>query len=100
MPGSLNVAFFGPGLVSSCWNGSATYARGMVPPRVNAHRDSGACDCIPVYRALDPANHHAVPVDSRLAADLCFLGNRVPDRVARLGRFERLLLGRNVAASA
>src|SRR5205085_744135 len=36
---------------------------------------------------LDPETHHPVPADPRFAADLAFLGNRLPDREARVEEF-------------
>jgi spore maturation protein CgeB len=42
---------------------------------------------VPVYNALDPETHHPVPPDPRFAADLAFLGNRLPDREARVDEF-------------
>ena len=54
---------------------------------VNAYRALGARDCIPVYNALDPATHHPVPREERFEAALGFLGNRLPDREARVERF-------------
>lgn len=62
-----------------------TYGGG--PPVVEAYESLGARRCIPVYNALDPETHHPVPVDPRFAADLSFLGNRLPDREARVERF-------------
>lgn len=62
-----------------------TYGGG--PPVVNAYRGFGAKDCVPVYNALDPATHHPVEPDDRFAADLAFLGNRLPDREARVEEF-------------
>ncbi|MEG3191400.1 CgeB family protein [Lysobacter sp. D1-1-M9] len=62
-----------------------TYGGG--PPVVNAYRGFAARDCIPVYNALDPATHHPVSAEQRFAADLGFLGNRLPDREARVDRF-------------
>jgi spore maturation protein CgeB len=56
-------------------------------PVVRAYRALGARACIPVYNALDPRTHHPVPSDPRLAADLAFLGNRLPDREARVRAF-------------
>lgn len=62
-----------------------TYGGG---PRVVAgYRRFGARDCIPVYNALDPATHHPVPPQPNFAADLGFLGNRLPDREARAEEF-------------
>lgn len=62
-----------------------TYGGG--PPVVNAYRDFGAADCIPVYNALDPSTHFPVEPDPRFACDLAFLGNRLPDREARVEEF-------------
>jgi spore maturation protein CgeB len=62
-----------------------TYGGGE--PVVTAYRDFGARDCVPIYNALDPSTHHPVAPDSRYAADLAFLGNRLPDREARVEEF-------------
>lgn len=62
-----------------------TYGGGS--PVVNAYLAMGARACTPVYNALDPQSHHAVPADPRFAADLSFLGNRLPDREARVEQF-------------
>ena len=47
----------------------------------------GARECVPVYNALDPSTHHPVPPVERFAGDLGFLGNRLPDREARVEEF-------------
>ncbi len=62
-----------------------TYGGG--PPVVAAYRQLGARDCAPVYNALDPDSHFPVAADPRFAADLGFLGNRLPDREARVEEF-------------
>ncbi|MDR7039966.1 spore maturation protein CgeB [Methylobacterium sp. BE186] len=62
-----------------------TYGGG--PPVVAAYEGFGARACIPVYNALDPETHHPVPPDPRFSADLAFLGNRLPDREARVEKF-------------
>jgi spore maturation protein CgeB len=62
-----------------------TYGGG--PPVVDAYLGFGAKQCIPVYNALDPETHHPVPRDERFACDLAFLGNRLPDREARVEEF-------------
>lgn len=54
---------------------------------VRAYRDLGARACVPVYNALDPETHFPVPPDPAVAADLSFLGNRLPDREARVAEF-------------
>jgi spore maturation protein CgeB len=62
-----------------------TYGGGA--PVVERYRAFGARRCVPIYNALDPATHHPVPPDPRFAADLSFLGNRMPDREARVEEF-------------
>ncbi|VDS06995.1 hypothetical protein PARHAE_00166 [Paracoccus haematequi] len=62
-----------------------TYGGG--PPVVDAYRGFGAKLCEPVYNALDPATHHPAPADPKFASDLAFLGNRLPDREARVEEF-------------
>jgi len=62
-----------------------TYGGG--PPVVAAYEGLGAQRCTPIYNALDPQTHHPVPRDRRFAADLGFLGNRLPDRETRVEAF-------------
>ncbi|PWC27079.1 CgeB family protein [Teichococcus aestuarii] len=62
-----------------------TYGGG--PPVVAAYEGLGARRCVPVYNAVDPATHHPVPAEPRFRADLSFLGNRLPDREARVEEF-------------
>ncbi|QFU17620.1 CgeB family protein [Microvirga thermotolerans] len=62
-----------------------TYGGG--PPVVEAYEGFGARRCVPIYNALDPSTHHPVPPDGRFEADLSFLGNRLPDREARVEQF-------------
>jgi len=62
-----------------------TYGGG--PPVISAYEGFGARRCIPVYNALDPATHRPVPAEDRFRADLSFLGNRLPDREARVEQF-------------
>jgi spore maturation protein CgeB len=62
-----------------------TYGGG--DPVVERYLALGASDCIPVYNALDPVTHHPVSRDARFAADLAFVGNRLPDREARVDEF-------------
>jgi spore maturation protein CgeB len=62
-----------------------TYGGG--PPVIEAYEGFGARRCIPIYNALDPSTHHPVPADGRFRADLSFLGNRLPDREARVEQF-------------
>jgi spore maturation protein CgeB len=80
-----------------------TYGGGR--PVVDAYTALGAHACVPVYNALDPETHHPVPAEPRFASDLVFLGNRLPDREARVDEFffraaegapgRRFLLGGN-----
>jgi spore maturation protein CgeB len=62
-----------------------TYGGG--DPVVNAYRDLGARKCVPIYNALDRSTHHPVAPEPRFQADLGFLGNRLPDREARVEQF-------------
>jgi spore maturation protein CgeB len=62
-----------------------TYGGG--DPVVDRYRALGARECVPIYNALDPETHHPVPPDPRYAADLAFLGNRLPDRETRVEDF-------------
>jgi spore maturation protein CgeB len=62
-----------------------TYGGG--PPVIGAYEGFGAARCVPVYNALDPTTHHPVEADARFEADLSFLGNRLPDREARVEEF-------------
>ena len=62
-----------------------TYGGG--PPVVAAYEALGARHCEPIYNALDPETHHPVPEEARYAATLAFLGNRLPDREARVEQF-------------
>lgn len=62
-----------------------TYGGG--DPVVDRYRELGAADCVPLYNALDPVTHHPVEPDERFGCDLAFLGNRLPDREARVDEF-------------
>ncbi len=62
-----------------------TYGGG--PPVVKAYGELGARFCTPIYNALDPTTHHPVPKEAKLAADLSFLANRMPDRETRADAF-------------
>ncbi|MHB1293671.1 MAG: CgeB family protein [Anaerolineae bacterium] len=54
---------------------------------VQGYTAFGARACLPIYNALDPETHHPVPPDERFAGDCGFLGNRLPDREARVEEF-------------
>lgn len=62
-----------------------TYGGG--PPVIDAYGALGARECVPIYNALDPAAHYPVPAEPRFSGDLGFLGNRLPDREARVEEF-------------
>jgi spore maturation protein CgeB len=62
-----------------------TYGGG--DPVVRAYAALGARRCVPIYNALDPSTHFPVPPEPRFAAELGFLGNRLPDREARVEEF-------------
>jgi spore maturation protein CgeB len=62
-----------------------TYGGG--DPVVDAYERAGARRCVPIYNALDPETHHPVPPDPRFTGDLAFVGNRLPDREARVEAF-------------
>jgi spore maturation protein CgeB len=80
-----------------------TYGGGE--PVVDAYLGLGARLCVPIYNALDPSTHYPVGPDRRFAGDVGFLGNRMPDREARVEEFffgaaaeapsRRFLLGGN-----
>ena len=80
-----------------------TYGGG--DPVMRGYLAAGAKLCVPVYNALDPSTHYPVPADGRFVADLAFLGNRLPDREARVEQFffdaarcrpnDRFMLGGN-----
>jgi spore maturation protein CgeB len=62
-----------------------TYGGGE--PVIKAYKELGARQCVPIYNAVDPATHHPVPRNDRFSCDLGFLGNRLPDREARVEEF-------------
>lgn len=65
----------------------AVFTYGGGEPVVAAYRALGARQCTPIYNALDPHTHYRVAPDERFQADLGFLGNRLPDREARVEEF-------------
>ena len=62
-----------------------TYGGG--DPVVDAYESWGAKKCVPVYNALDTATHFPVEPQAEFECDLAFLGNRLPDREARVEEF-------------
>lgn len=62
-----------------------TYGGGA--PVVERYHALGAQRCVPIYNALDPSTHYPVASDARFEGTLGFLGNRLPDREARVHTF-------------
>jgi spore maturation protein CgeB len=62
-----------------------TYGGG--PPVVAAYEHFGARMCTPVYNGLDPAEHKPMETVGEPEWDLLFMGNRLPDREARVDKF-------------
>jgi spore maturation protein CgeB len=62
-----------------------TYGGG--DPVVRGYTRLGARLCVPIYNAVDPTTHFPVAPDPRFEARLGFLGNRLPDREARVEQF-------------
>jgi spore maturation protein CgeB len=59
-----------------------TYGGG--PKARQGYLDAGARAYYSIYNGLDPETHHPVPPDPSLVCDVAFLGNRLPDREARV----------------
>jgi spore maturation protein CgeB len=62
-----------------------TYGGGQ--PVIDDYLSFGARSCVPIYNALDPSTHYPVEKEQRFSADISFLGNRLPDREARVDEF-------------
>ncbi len=62
-----------------------TYGGG--PPVVRRYCALGARGCFPIYNGLDPETHYPVHAREEWAADVSFLGHRLPDREARVRYF-------------
>jgi spore maturation protein CgeB len=62
-----------------------TYGGG--DPVIEHYARLGARNCIPIYNGLDPDTHHPVAPDQKFKCDLAFVGNRLPDREARVEEF-------------
>lgn len=54
---------------------------------VRAYEALGARACVPIYNAVDETTHRPVPPESAFDAEMSFLGNRLPDREARVDTF-------------
>ena len=62
-----------------------TYGGGR--PVVEHYLRLGAKNCVPIYNGLDPDTHYPVPLEENFNCDLAFVGNRLPDREARVEQF-------------
>jgi len=62
-----------------------TYGGGQ--PVIDGYSRLGARRCVPIYNGLDPDTHAPAGPDQRFKADLGFMGNRLPDREARVHEF-------------
>lgn len=62
-----------------------TYGGGE--PVVRGYSAVGARGCTPVYNGLDPVQHRPEPAGGPNARDVLFMGNRLPDREARVEEF-------------
>lgn len=71
--------------VIPCFDLVLTYGGGE--PVVRSYGALGAKACVPVYNALDAGEHYPVAPSPRFDGELSFLGNRLPDREARVEEF-------------
>lgn len=62
-----------------------TYGGG--PPVIQAYERWGAKGCTCIYNGLDPEEHRPPKRNGRPEYDLLFMGNRLPDREARVEEF-------------
>jgi spore maturation protein CgeB len=62
-----------------------TYGGGE--PVISAYEALSARCCVPIYNGLDPETHFPAPPYAPFSVDLAFLGNRLPDREARVEEF-------------
>jgi spore maturation protein CgeB len=67
----------------------AIFTYGGGPAIQEAYQEHGARSYYSICNGLDPETHHPVPADSGFACDVAFVGNRLPDREARV---EKLFL--------
>lgn len=54
---------------------------------VEHYEKLGAKNCHPIYNAHDSDSHFPVALEERFRCDLAFVGNRLPDREARVEQF-------------
>lgn len=71
-------------LALACTGYDAILSYGGGPQARDGFREFGAQAYYSMYNGLDPETHYPVAPEPSLACDLCFLGNRLPDREARV----------------
>ncbi len=71
-------------LAQSCSGYDAILSYGGGPKARDGFLEFGARAYYSMYNGLDPETHHRVPPDASLECDTAFLGNRLPDREARV----------------
>lgn len=71
-------------LAKSCSGYDAILTYGGGPKARHGYLEFGARAYYSMYNGLDPETHFPVPADPELACDVVFLGNRLPDREARV----------------
>ena len=62
----------------------AILSYGGGPMARDGFKEFGARAYYSMYNGLDPETHHPVAADPSLTCDVCFLGNRLPDREMRV----------------
>jgi len=68
-----------------CYDLILTYGGGE--PVKAAYQHFGARNCVPIYNALDQETHYPTKREPQFESTLAFLGNRLPDREARVEEF-------------
>ncbi len=71
-------------LARSCASYDGILSYGGGPKARDGFLEFGARSYYSFYNGLDPETHHPVPPDPELTCDVLFLGNRLPDREARV----------------
>lgn len=71
-------------LAESCSGYDAILTYGGGPKAREGYLEFGARAYYSMYNGLDPETHFPVAADPHLACDVVFLGNRLPDREARV----------------
>jgi len=71
-------------LARACAGYDAILTYGGGPKARDGYLEFGARAYYSMYNGLDPETHFPVPPDAAFACDVAFLGNRLPDREARV----------------